>query len=1207
MQRKCTRRYACGVALMLGWIGVASLALAAPLSISDVPLFLGFRVEPNVVLIVDDSGSMDWETMTQDAERDGRFTGTQPDGTNPSGTGPVRHRDYNDDGVIDCGFGTGGQLFYGYVYGVEFSTNTYTDDGRGCNTADDEEWRFRNYNFNPMYFNPRQIYRPWSGVDAGGTPYADMPITAAKDNPFNPASLTIDLTRHNSRWVSGTNDRATGDRNRDGRADGFRFYTWRDTNPNGLFDNSDERIEYRIRDITVDQARALSGDDTMTVARFQTNFANWFSYYRKRLYVTQAVYSDIIANSVGVRMGLVTLNNNNSGIKSGATTRVPVRSMNTDPLTGAKRTLMDGLFSMRANNGTPLRRTLRDVGQYLECNTSRTLFTTDCPALSVDAGGACQQNFAVLMTDGFENGSTPSVGNADGDRNTAFDGRAYADTVSETLADVAMYYYERDLQSGLANRVAITPGVDEASHQHMVTYTVTFSGARGHLTNDPPNKTDPFTWPSPFADNLGNIDDLRHAAFNGRGLFLSAANPAALADSLKAAFQDITERTSSAASVALNSGALQTNSAVYQARFNSGDWTGQLQAFPIQPDGSLGTRLWDAAVVLDGQDFNTGRTILTYNPSTRVGVPFRWGSLDATQQLVLNTNSVNTVDNQGQARLDYLRGSKAHEGAIPGRNNYRVRLHSLGDLINSTPFFVGAPPYPDTYGTGYAAFRDTWSNRTPMVMIGGNDGYLHVFHANTGRELLAYMPSTVVRNLSQLTSPTYQHRYYVDGSPTAQDVFITKNGTSAWRTVAVGGLRAGGQGIYALDITDPSTFSEGNAASTVLWEFSDANDPDMGLSYSQPSIVRMANGRWAVIIGNGFNSIVSDGRASTTGRAVLFILFIDGGLDGTWTLGTDYIKIDTFSGTPTNPNGLSTPAAVDLDNNFTVEHIVAGDLQGNLWTFDVRSTDPSQWRVAYTSGSTPQPLFTARDASNNVQPITTHPSVGAHPQGLGGYVVYFGTGKYFETTDNNLGTTRHSFYGVWDKVDGSSPPSGRSALLQQTVLSEPIVQGRTTRVTSSNTINWETQRGWYIDLPSSGERQVTDSVLRFKRIIFTTLIPNPDICSFGGTSFLMELDVNGGSRIGFPTFDLNADGQFNNSDSAPSGGGGGGGGSFVPVSGVRSDNGILASPTILDDPGTPGGAPPSELKLSSAADGSIQALREPPSGGAGRRAWRQLF
>jgi type IV pilus assembly protein PilY1 len=1177
MQQRLSVRFLVTLLLGLGCLGYVPHVAAALLELSDVPLSLSIKVRPNILFLIDNTGSMDYEVMTKDAISNGRLSSTQPDGSSPACSGSLIS---GHDGKGNACTFTGKTSDLGYIYGTQFPGNAYASSPN-CTIADDQEWRFRNSDFNPLYYNPAKIYKPWPGLrTCDGKPYPEFSPSAAPDDPNDCNSKTRNLLSEDSLGNAS--------------ADGFSYYTWANTynytDPNdaantcqNTFDGADTITRHRIKD-----------KDTAT----QQNFANWFSYHRRRSSEVKAIVGNTIASAgLGQRMGL-------SFFSHGTDT--PITDMTGDATSGTKGNLLQKLYSYKVDQGTKaLLNSLYDVGLYFKnSNSSIPGFNGD-PYLPADQGGTCQQSFVILLTDGPYDDSLNKVGNTDGDCNTTFDCGAYKDGFSNTAADVAMYFYEKDLRSDLADKVPTNPGLDTAKHQHMVTYALTF-GATGTLTSNPADSSKSFTWPDPNPktgnSSAAKIDDLRHAAYNSRGLFLRTTNPDELEAALKAALNDIEIRTSSAASVALNSGTRTTDTYLYQARFTSGTWNGQLLAFPIQTDGSLGTAAWDAGEVIKGQNFDTDRTILTYNPSTKSGVPFRWNSLTTDQQTALHTDSTGVNDGYGSARLDYLRGSNANEGTGVGKLGYRVRVSPLADLLNSDPVYVGAPPLPDSIGPGYgyAAFRSAYSNRTPLILVGGNDGFLHVFHAKTGQELLAYMPTVLFKKLSQLTSPTYQHRYYVDGSPTVGDAYIDihGNGAKEWRTVAVSGLRAGGQGYFALDITDPSTFSESNASKLVLWEFTDKDDPDLGFTFNQPSIVRMANGRWAAVFGNGYNDLQSDVYTSATGHAVLFIAFLDGGLDGTWTQGTDYIKIDTLKGDLNSPNGLATPAAVDTNADSTVEYIVAGDLQGNVWTFDVRDTDPSKWKVEYVDGSNkPAPLFIAKDAAGNPQPITSRPEVGEHPEKLGGFVVYIGTGKYLELNDTYT-TSQQTFYSIWDKNEQPLTSFGRSALLQQTVIAEPVVNGQTVRVTSDNTIDWEVQRGWYIDLPATGERSVTDSVLRNGQIIFTTLIPNQKICQFGGSSFLMELDVNGGRRPPYPTLDINGDHKVDSTDvvSVTINGQT----AIVIPPGIGSTEGILSSPTVLSSGAT-------EMKYSTGSTGGVFVVIENPGPRAhGRQAWRQL-
>ena len=500
-----------------------------------------------------------------------------------------------------------------------------------------------------------------------------------------------------------------------------------------------------------------------------------------------------------------------------------------------------------------------------------------------------------------------------------------------------------------------------------------------------------------------------------------------------------------------------------------------------------------------------------------------------------------------------------------------------------------------------------------MLYVGANDGMLHGFNAQTGVETMAYIPSSVFPNLSLFTSTTYTHKFYVDGTATAGDAFFNND----WHTILVGSLDKGGQGIYALDVTDPSSFSEASPTNLLLWEFTDSTDADLGYTYSHPAIVHMANGKWAAVFGNGYNNTTADGHASTTGRAVLYIAFINEGRDGVWTSGTDYIKIDTKVGSTTTPNGLATVDPVDLNGKY-VDAIYAGDLQGNMWKFDVSNTNSAQWKVAYGTASVPAPLFTACTAdpctTSNRQPITTKPTVNTAPNNIGGVLVYFGTGKYLETTDSNINTsTKQSSYAIWDN---GVTVSGRNALQPQTIdwegttnitQSDNSTLAYPLRVTSNNTVDWTTKKGWYMDLlqpPSStfqGERQVTDSTLRNGHIIFTTLIPSSDPCSPGGSSWLMEMDAATGARLAYSPFDLNNDGTFTTADYVTVTIGGTQ--VTLPVSGRLLNVGGAATPSII-------AAKDKEYKYSSGTSLSgvgIDVTREHPGVRVtGRQTWIQL-
>jgi len=454
-----------------------------------------------------------------------------------------------------------------------------------------------------------------------------------------------------------------------------------------------------------------------------------------------------------------------------------------------------------------------------------------------------------------------------------------------------------------------------------------------------------------------------------------------------------------------------------------------------------------------------------------------------------------------------------------------------------------------------------------MIYVGANDGMLHAIRADSGdtasgKEIFAYIPAGVYDKLSRLTATAYDHTYYVDGPPNSGDAYWD----GSWKSVLVGGLGGGGKSIYALDITDPDGFG----ASDVLWEYSDA--ADLGNTYSQPQIARLANGEWAAIFGNGYNS--------TSDQAFLYIVKLS---DGTLLK-----KIPAGNATG---NGLSTPVLYDIDSDGITDAVYAGDLLGNLWKFDLSSATSSSWAI----GNGGDPLFAATNDNGTTQPITSQPAVGGHNSG--GVLVYFGTGRYLASTDPG-DTTVQSFYAIWDK--DTSGTVDRSQLQEQTITAETTEFGFDIRETSDNTVDWAGgKRGWYMDLtpPSgiaSGERIVSKPLIKYDRVIFVTVLPSSDQCTAGGSSWIMELELMTGGRTTLSAFDFDGDGDFDSDDELASGNVG---------SGVKSKVGITKTPTWLK------GSDGKDFKELSGTSGGIMSLGnrgEVTPGTVKRLFWQQI-
>ncbi|MEM9101485.1 MAG: PilC/PilY family type IV pilus protein [Pseudomonadota bacterium] len=852
------------------------------------------------------------------------------------------------------------------------------------------------------------------------------------------------------------------------------------------------------------------------------NFANWFTYYRKRHLAMRGGLARAMNGMTGIRTDILHINQRDANRN--------MLDVNMQDFDISQDSFLEKNYKNVGSTETPLREALNHAGeQYMR---------TDADAPVTDA---CQRNYTLLFTDGYTSDTNfVSVGQTDGAAGTPF-----ADGYSNTLGDIAHFYYETNIRPDLPagqipmNNACRQPGaspvLDCNADLHMTTFTVglgTYGSIFGVTHQNVQDAVDiPLSWPNVNASqDLTQVDDLYHAAVNGRGEIFNAKNTAELSDVLSRAIEQMIQEAGSSSSAAVNSNVLGDESLAYSASFDALEWSGNIQALSLNPTtGEPETVIWDAAEQLNRQSPNS-RTILTYSNAGASnlydGVAFTWDNLSQAQQDDLNQSPSGVIDTLGESRLAFIRGDRGLEGS-----EFRVRSSLLGDITNSSPVFVGAPqqawPDEEPFGSAnkrYSEFMASNLNRQPMIYVGANDGMLHGFDASAagGQEKIAYIPESVFsteskRGLHYLTNPNYDHQSYVDLSPAVADVFIktAPTGIENWRTILIGGLRGGGKGIFALDITDPEQFSEATASEVVLWEFSEKHDSDMGNLIHQPTVAMMNNNQWAVIFGNGYNA----------GSTNLFILFIESGLDG-WQVG-DYVKIPTSSTT-----GLSAPAVADLDGDKKADRIYAGDLEGNLWVFDVSSSDESQWQLANFAQGTPGlPLFKA-EINNTAQPITAPPKLmrnltqASSSDNAPNIIAVFGTGKYFSPSDPTSSAAQ-SFYGVWD--------AGKNGLSRDALISRSITESSDIRNVAGIEIDWANHSGYYLDLPSSGERVVTSPYIIQDIVFFNTMMPNPSRCEAGGKGWLMSIDAITGKDPKQPAYDTNEDGIVDTNDTVNSG------------------------------------------------------------------------
>lgn len=1278
-------------------IGAIASAQGASTSIASAPLITSPSevVLPNVFLMMDDSGSMGWDFMPDDVQN---FSGN-----------------------------------YGYA-------------SSQCNG---------------VYYNPGITYTPPVKADGTplnattGNPNGNSSFTSAWDDGYNTGGGTTDLSSSFS--TSGFSSQPafyytySGLQTTNALKD---YYTTSSTfykECNSSIGSSPGNAVFTK--VVVSSTSSPKGTDE------RTNFANWYSYYRTRILMMKSATGQAFkticpitspASSCKYRVGMGTMNNNGGS-----------KFLNVDTFgTTQKTAFYNMLYSTSAGSSTPLLGALAKVGKMY----ANKISSINGVAVTDPIQYSCQQNFAILSTDGFWNstsGGTDLNGNAVGEQDgnesrpmydgatttgvttatitvsgssnksvsvshitvngteilssstkgstststvanriasyinyctnrasgnctfaTGYSASASGSTVtitapasagpitytpvvtvasgtmtftasgfsattvasggtSNTLSDVAEYYYITDLRTAtLNNNLSGAAGTvngtdisannvpsgteDTATWQHMTTFTLGL-GARGRMVYSPTYLSDtsgdfysikqpqtanppticswqasgPCNWPIPNVSGTPeNIDDLWHAAVDGRGIYFSATDPASLTDGLNSTLSGVSARIGAAAA-ATSSNPIVTLGDNYEfsSTFMSVDWTGELVRHQINlSSGAVSSTVdWSAQTLLDAKTY-TSRNIYFYSSTASNKLAtFQWSSLSSTQQAYFTTPWISDLSQfcvtgstclsaadqtlaSGSNLVNFLRGDRSNEGpASDITKYYHLRPHVLGDFVDSEPVYVKGSLV--NYGdAGYSTFKTTNATRQGMVYIGSNDGMLHAFYAadgtmdtTTGQDVLAgtsgavnvtggdeawtYIPSKVLPNLYHLADKNYgnQHRYYVDGTPAVGDICTSNcsnSSTATWKTILVGGLDSGGNGYYALDITNP-------AQPKALWEFT---DPNMGYTYGNPNIVKLSTGQWVVLVTSGYNNVppssawvasnsykvgdqyyqgssiytvqtayvsgstfgtldtsnaTSQPITSGDGHGRLYVLDASTGQLVTSINSTGWI--DTGVGNATTPSGLARISAVVTNptTDATVQEVYGGDLLGNLWRFDVNNNIGA-------TGYDAQLLVTLQDASGNVQPITERPDVGVIN---GNLIVYVGTGRYLGNTDITSTPTTQTMYAIKDPLGSATygnPHTTGSGFVAQTVVSTTCptgtstsicTPGQTVRTSSNNPVNLATDNGWYVDFPDTGERSTTDPMLVLGTLAFTTSIPNTSGCAVGGYGFIYFLNAKTGASV----------------------------------------------------------------------------------------------
>jgi type IV pilus assembly protein PilY1 len=558
----------------------------------------------------------------------------------------------------------------------------------------------------------------------------------------------------------------------------------------------------------------------------------------------------------------------------------------------------------------------------------------------------------------------------------------------------------------------------------------------------------------------------------------------------------------------------QSGVSSFSAKYEPADWSGDVTAALTSFNATTGqptqTVAWTFAARLDtqadGAGWDTGRRIATWNTATGQAVAFRHANLSIAQRAALDTAYRATDDSADY--VEYLRGNRLHETASSATGSakaYRSRARLLGDIVNSRPRVVGAPnePWSSTSNPGYAAFKTAYAARTPVVYVGTNAGMLHAINGNltgagAGDELFAYVPGRLAEGptgspgttgLAARGNPAFQHKFLVDASPVVIDIDLNRTAGSGsttpdWRTVLVSGLGKGGKSLFAIDVTNPASWtSEAAVAGKVLWEFT---DPDLGYTYGEPQVVKTAQHGWVVVFGSGYNN--ADG--------VGYIYIVNP------RTGALIQKISTGAGAAAAQAGLAHVQAFLLDRTDGVaDSLYAGDLLGNLWRVDLKPTTG-----AYAA---PTKIATLADSNGNAQSVTTRPLVVVQPDNQRRWVTV-GTGKLLDAVDLTT-TQQQTMYAV---VDGTARNFSATA---PTGFSFPLARNKLRALSNLQTpivLNLSNEMGWYLDLDtvSGGPsyRVSAESTSFFGVLEFLAMSPASDDPCRSGQSRAYAIDLGTG-------------------------------------------------------------------------------------------------
>lgn len=876
-------------------------------------------------------------------------------------------------------------------------------------------------------------------------------------------------------------------------------------------------------------------------------------------------------NALKIRIGMMIYGPTNTWNGFNLIT-VPVQTLgsekNLPPYNNSYRSLWNAIktrYTPSSGNGTPM---------ALSVEASRTYFNI---AAVGDSAAACRKKFVILITDGEDTRANGGSGGGATFYASGHDGElAYFDAdgwpgTSNTGQKARNYEGIRQAKlladSGVTLFVVGVGMAGNEPHQRVFRQVLRRMGEQ--------QGTDLSA--SEYSSVASTGDDTTLAA--GNTFFSSNADD--LLTALQNAMHSIIIQSRTFTAPVVPAVRTTDNNRLYQASFLPDNppetfWEGHLQSIALLDNGALTSPPvvhWDAGNRLTSSNRNYGSN--PRNVYTASLVSGTW-----TQQEFSTANSW----------LDSIvLGVPASErdGLINNVVLRETRTMRMGDIFHSNPVVVGAPNafYSDAgFSTALCpsgtcnSFLKTHRHRQRVIYAGGNDGMLHAYDAGiwqvstnsynngTGEELFGYIPNVLLDDLNKMkVTSTSSHPYLVDGSPGVADVWLDENNDNAvlsseWKTVLISGLRKGGRGLFALDVTTPPNRSNPTSSQVIannytypLWEITDADIPALGYTWSKPAVGKVllddsgvTKTRWVAFVGGGYATSPTLTANAAAKASSIFVTSTEGfPSSGTLVIGND---IAVYGGkTATSFTGIPTSGSKDeILEAHTAGESVLSPLGRGFYVIDIK-LGKVLWRLEPVSNAAMKYPFPSNsvgvdtDANGYVDYVYNIDTGGQlwrfDFQAKGIYdsisqtVTYGWSGKrifapssppaepFFNDLDVavDAALNRWIYFGSGDREDPMGTGTGRLyAILDGDPSPSPYSESNLTDFSSllsdidqaTFATMGKTKNGWFMDMPNTNEKILARPVVFNDQLFFTSFEPTMNLCGGGGVARLYGLRLN---------------------------------------------------------------------------------------------------